>query len=497
MADGELEREHGADVQRDVRALDHVVAAGVVRGLDVHGVSAGAAVQHGAGPVVAGDAGGRGVGRHRDAAHAGLGEASPGSAAARPARAAEVAGHGLQGDREAHGLLAAQRALEGEPGNECDRPVARPGARQRADARRRHAAHAGGPLRGRRRAARRSGRGATGRRDLRAAVAGVEPDDTTAQGLIAGGVRGDEGLVDGATDDQLVQQRQHEGAVGARQHRQPLRAEQARSRRAARVDDHHRHAPPPRLAHARAPLRPHDAVHQVGAPEHDHRRVTQRRRVDARVLRAQHHRLGEARGRRAVRGGLLHVPAAQIEVAGGEVVGVVQRAATRARPAERQDRGVAVTLAHARETIGDELDRLVPARLAEAARAPRPSAYQRAGQPVRGLLLPPGLEPAYASLEVRGTRGVVRDPRHAAVRHGGEQRAPASTVEVAGHRYDRASRHRPRSPPSSSSRRVVFRAAAVSRGYRTKRDGAVSDRPRPRRKPSNACSRHTLPIYEL
>ena len=201
-----------------------------------------------------------------------------------------------------------------------------------------------------------------------------------------------------------------------------------------------------RLAHSRPPLAPHDAVHQVGAPEHDHRRVTERRRVDAGVLRAQHHRLGEAGGGRTVRGRLLHVPAAEVEVAGGEVLGVVQRAAARAGPAQRQDRGVAVPLAHARETLGDEPDRLVPAGLAEAARAPRAGAHQRARQAVLGLLLPPRLEPAHAALEIRPAGRVVGDAHHTAALHGREQRAAAAAITVAGDRRVVAcDRHEPSS----------------------------------------------------
>ena len=125
---------HGADVQSDVRALDDVVAAGVVGGLDVDRVTAGAAVQHGVRPSRW-----RGCRRPRGWAAPGC---CPTRGSGRPpqvrpprraAGAAEVAGHRLQGDREAHGLLPAH-ACAGWRGRGRARPAG--GAPTRAPARR-------------------------------------------------------------------------------------------------------------------------------------------------------------------------------------------------------------------------------------------------------------------------------------------------------------------------------------------------------------------------
>ena len=103
------------------------------------------------------------------------------------------------------------------------------------------------------------------------------------------------GLVDQPFRDQHVQDGEHQRAVRPRAHRQPLGAQLLRGLGAARVDHDDRHAAPLRLAHARAPLAAHDAVEEVGAPEDDHPRVLQRRRVDAGLVRPQHDRLDEAR----------------------------------------------------------------------------------------------------------------------------------------------------------------------------------------------------------
>ncbi len=409
----------------------------------------------------------------------------PGLRARGAAEPPEVAGRDLQGDGETHGLLPAHRALDREAGDQSDRAAARPLARQRDDARRRHPAHPLGPLR-RRRLPGLEGNdggglpcGACGFVASSGRAPGLVTPSRSAAGLVAstggvpvpgaaarpehpppqqvepGRVRGDEGLVHRPVRDPHVQDREHERAVRAGAHRQPLGAELPRRRGPARVDHDHGHPAPLRLAHPRPPLAAHDAVDEVGAPEHDHPGVAQRRRVDTGLARAEHHPFHVRRRRRAVRRRLLDAAADQVEEAWQQLGRVVQRATTGAGAAEGEDGAVAVSLAHRRQPFGDPRERLAPARLTELPRPARPGAHERRGQAPGRLLLAPRLVAADAALEVGAAGRVVGDAHDPAALDRGEQRAAAAAVAVAGDRQ--ASSRRRSLTPSRRCRHRVHR----------------------------------------
>ena len=278
MADGELERLHGADVRGDVRALRRRSCRRCRRRRatstgwpPARPRSTASAQSLPAMPAAAG------LRRHRDAAR-------------RAARAGRPrCGRPIEPPRRPRSPVTVcramarrtassppTRALDGEAGDERDGPAARPLARQRDDARRRHAADASAhsgvvgppgvrpPPRAGASRRRARGRGAAAPRTRwRARRRTPRPRRPSVMSTCSSASMSALS-VPGRTGSHSVPSCL--AVVGA-----------------ARVDDDHGHAAPLRLAHARAPLAAHDAVHEVGAPEHDHPRVPQRRRVDAGV----------------------------------------------------------------------------------------------------------------------------------------------------------------------------------------------------------------------
>ncbi len=126
------------------------------------------------------------------------------------------------------------------------------------------------------------------------------------------------------------------------------------------------------------------------------------------------------------------MPAGEVEEPRREVLGVVQRPAAGAGAAQREDGVVAVTVPDGLQPVRHQAEGLGPAHLAEPPGAPRAGTHERSGQTVRRLLLPPGLEPAHAPLEERAAGRVVPDAGDPASGDGGEQRAAAAAVAVAG-----------------------------------------------------------------
>ena len=353
MADGEVHLLEGGDVLGDLAALVEVVAADAVDGVDVSRISARAALQHGVGPARNRHSGRVGEDRRRQRAHLD-GRQRFVQRTGGAAQHAEVAGGELKRDRQAVRFLAGVHPLDRVTGQQHGRFSRGVGAGEAGDLLGRDAAQRLGPPR-------------------RARLAAVPAQHIRLKLLEAGAVGRDEGAIDAVFRQQDMEHRQHQRGVGPGAAGDPPGAGLARRARAPRVNDHDLGAAAGGFEQAGVDVRAQARFQHVGAPQHDHLGILHRGGIETggHPLLAEEIRQDELDRADAVGAGEAGGAAVEVQETPQQRDGAVERARA-AGAGQVQHRSCAELRPDVPQPVGDQVQRLVPARLAEAAGAAAP-----------------------------------------------------------------------------------------------------------------------------
>ena len=338
----------------------------------------------------------------------------------RPGRAAqhaEVAGGKLKRDRQAVGFLAGVHPLDGVTGQQHGRLGRGVGAGEAGDLLGGDAAQRLGPLR-------------------RTRLASVPAQHIRLKLLEAGAVGRDEGAIDAVLRQQDMQDRQHQGGIGPGAAGDPPGVGLARRARAPRVDDHDLGAAAGGFEQAGVDVGAQARFQHVGAPQDDHLGILHRGGIETggHPLIAEEIRQDELDCADAVGAGEAGGAAVEVQETAQQRDGAVERAGA-AGAGQVQHRGRAVLRPDVPQPVGDQVQRLVPTRLAEAAGAARAGADQRPEHPIGGIELQGHVIAPVASEQILPGRHVVGHVRDAPVFERRRQRARvAAAILAAEHR---------------------------------------------------------------